>query len=138
MFKCYQDAMAIVRKYGKPDIFITFTANPEWNEIKTELPEKMDAYMCPDIVSRVFNLKLKELAHDIEYKQLFGKNMAKIQVIEFQKRGLPHSHMLNFLSADTKFRTTNEYDNFICAEIPVPVQHPRLHSINRLDNDCLN
>lgn len=24
----YQDAMATVRKYGKPDLFITFTCNP--------------------------------------------------------------------------------------------------------------
>ena len=26
--QCYADAMAIVRKYGKPDLFITFTCNP--------------------------------------------------------------------------------------------------------------
>ena len=30
----YQDAMALVRKYGKPDLFIAMTANPEWDEIK--------------------------------------------------------------------------------------------------------
>ncbi|CAF5162094.1 unnamed protein product, partial [Rotaria sp. Silwood1] len=30
----YQDAMAIVRKYGKPDLFITFTCNPTWREIE--------------------------------------------------------------------------------------------------------
>jgi len=28
MKQCYLDAMAIVRKYGKPDLFITFTTNP--------------------------------------------------------------------------------------------------------------
>jgi hypothetical protein len=27
--QCYQDAMAIVRKYGKPDLFITMTCNPK-------------------------------------------------------------------------------------------------------------
>ncbi|XP_054744530.1 uncharacterized protein LOC129248947 [Anastrepha obliqua] len=26
----YQDAMAIVRKHGKPSLFITFTSNPKW------------------------------------------------------------------------------------------------------------
>ena len=29
----YQDAMAIVREYGKPDLFITMTCNPNWKEI---------------------------------------------------------------------------------------------------------
>ena len=33
MCQLYQDAMAIVRKKGKPDLFITFTCNPKWPEI---------------------------------------------------------------------------------------------------------
>ena len=33
MQQLYQDAMAIVRKCGKPDLFITFTCNPRWKEI---------------------------------------------------------------------------------------------------------
>ncbi|PNT75908.1 hypothetical protein BRADI_1g41651v3, partial [Brachypodium distachyon] len=33
----YLDAMALVRKYGKPDIFLTMTCNPNWEEIKCEL-----------------------------------------------------------------------------------------------------
>jgi hypothetical protein len=33
----YQDAMSIVRKNGKPDLFITMTCNPEWPEIKENL-----------------------------------------------------------------------------------------------------
>ena len=33
----YQDAMAIARQHGKPDYFITFTANPSWPEIKDSL-----------------------------------------------------------------------------------------------------
>jgi hypothetical protein len=33
----YQDAMALVRKLGKPDYFVTFTANPAWPEIKRQL-----------------------------------------------------------------------------------------------------
>lgn len=32
MHQHYQDAMAIVRKYGKPHYFITFTCNPSWPE----------------------------------------------------------------------------------------------------------
>ncbi|GFS98755.1 helitron_like_N domain-containing protein [Trichonephila clavipes] len=29
-----QDAMAYVRHYGRPDLFITFTCNPAWDEIQ--------------------------------------------------------------------------------------------------------
>ena len=33
----FQDGMAICRKYRKPDLFITFTCNPYWDEISREL-----------------------------------------------------------------------------------------------------
>ena len=33
----YQDAMAMVRKHGRPDLFITFTCNPKWREIVDNL-----------------------------------------------------------------------------------------------------
>lgn len=33
----YLDAMALVQKYGKPDIFLTMTCNPNWDEIISEL-----------------------------------------------------------------------------------------------------
>ena len=29
----YHDAMAVVRKLGKPDLFVTFTCNPKWREV---------------------------------------------------------------------------------------------------------
>ena len=37
MFQLYQDAMAIVRKYGKPDLFITMTCNLKSREIEENL-----------------------------------------------------------------------------------------------------
>ncbi|CAK9291251.1 unnamed protein product [Gordionus sp. m RMFG-2023] len=37
MHQLYQDAMAIVRCFGKPSLFITFTCNPKWIEIMLEL-----------------------------------------------------------------------------------------------------
>ena len=33
----YQDGMAIVRKYGRPDLFITMTCNQSWPEITDNL-----------------------------------------------------------------------------------------------------
>ena len=37
MHKLYQDGMAIVRVFGKPNLFITITCNPNWPEIKDNL-----------------------------------------------------------------------------------------------------
>jgi hypothetical protein len=37
MRRRYMDAMALVRKYGKPDIFLTMMCNPNWDQIKNEL-----------------------------------------------------------------------------------------------------
>jgi len=57
MLQHYQDAMAIVRKYGKPDIFITMTCNPNWREIKENLLPNQQPADRPDICARVFNIK---------------------------------------------------------------------------------
>ena len=50
--------MAIVRRYGKPDLFVTFTCNPAWPEILEHLEEGQKAEDRPDIVNRIFQLKL--------------------------------------------------------------------------------
>ena len=63
MAEKYQDAMALCRCYGNPDLFITMTANPKWAEIDEYLRISGDssANDRPDIESRVFNLKLDQL-----------------------------------------------------------------------------
>ena len=41
MFEKYQNAMASVRVFGKPDYFVTFSCNPNWPEITENiLPNK--------------------------------------------------------------------------------------------------
>ena len=45
----YMDAMAIVRKFGKPDYFITMTANPAWPEVLEQLRPPEMAHDRPDI-----------------------------------------------------------------------------------------
>ena len=68
----YQDAMAIVAKYGKPDIFLTMTCNPKNPDIMNNLPEGQGAEDRPDIVARVFKLHLKELLHDVLDNHVLG------------------------------------------------------------------
>lgn len=97
MHQMYQDAMAIVRRFGKPDLFITFTCNPKWPDIERNLLSGQTSTDRPDLVARVFHLKLKELLKDITVKNVFGKVIAVVYTIEFQKRGLPHAHILLIL-----------------------------------------
>jgi len=52
------DAMALVRKYGKPDIFLTMTCNPNWDEIKNELYPGQTPQDRPDLITRVFRANL--------------------------------------------------------------------------------
>jgi len=58
MQQLYQDSIAIVRHYGKPTLFITFTANPKWVEIERELLPHQSAADHPNLVARVFHLKV--------------------------------------------------------------------------------
>ena len=83
----------------------------------------------PDIVARVFQLKLKELIKDIQKNQILGVVGARIHVIEFQKRGLPHVHMLIWIHESDVPKTEEEIDKTTCAEIPDPDTHPELHKI---------
>ena len=56
-----QDAMTYVRKYGRPDLFITFTCNPSWPETKNELMRGQTSQNRHDLLARVFRLKFKKL-----------------------------------------------------------------------------
>jgi len=48
----------------------------------------------PDICARVFNIKKIYLIDLIVKQKFFGEVAAFVYVIEFQKRDLPHVHML--------------------------------------------
>ncbi|ONM06552.1 hypothetical protein ZEAMMB73_Zm00001d032987 [Zea mays] len=52
MRRRYMDAMALVRKFGKPDIFLTMTCNPNWDEIGRELLPGQTPQDRPDLVKR--------------------------------------------------------------------------------------
>ncbi|KAM2373026.1 hypothetical protein ACFX1X_047689 [Malus domestica] len=70
----YQDAMAIRRHFGNPDLFITFTCNAKWLEIIEDLCDKPDCKVedRPDIVSRIFKAKLNHMIKFIKLDQPFG------------------------------------------------------------------
>ncbi|KYN05845.1 ATP-dependent DNA helicase PIF1 [Cyphomyrmex costatus] len=139
MLQNYQDAMAVVGKFGKPDLFITMTCNPNWREILENLLPFQQASDRPDICARVFNIKKDYLIDLIVKQNFFGEVAAYVYVIEFQKRGLPHVHILITMKQNYKLTTEEIVDKFICAEIPDPQQNFRLHEIvmkNMIHGPC--
>ena len=64
-------------------------------------------------------------------KEVLGRVIVYVQVFEFQKRGLPHAHMLIILDEDDKLHNPENYDQVVKAEIlcmihgPWGVQNPR-------------
>jgi hypothetical protein len=66
----------------------------------------------------VFKIKLKELINDIHKKYILGRTIAGIYVVEFQKHGLPHAHILIFFTEDYKPHTVEDIDHMINAELP--------------------
>lgn len=74
----YQDAMAICRHYGYPELFITFTCNSKWPEITEaiKLIEGQRAEDRPDIIARVFRIRLKLLMKEFIKKKHFGEIVA--------------------------------------------------------------
>lgn len=123
--QCYQDSMAIVRRYGRPTLFITFTASSYWQEVNRELREGETGLNRPDLVCRAFRLKAKELLRDVRSGR-FGTHLGHVYTIEYQKRGLPHIHLLLFLTPDDReaFTTAEHIDRFIRAEIPTAAEDP--------------
>ena len=66
--------MAIVRHYGKPDLFITITCNPEWPEIREALASNgQQAGDRPDLVTRVFSEKVKAIMTDLKDNNVLDK-----------------------------------------------------------------
>jgi hypothetical protein len=129
MFQLFQDSMAICRYFGHADLFITMTANPSWKEIKDELYPGQTHSDRPDLVARVFQMKKKALLKRIKNDGIFGDHVASVHTIEFQKRGLPHVHLIVFLKNDHKIRQPEDIANMIRADIPDPVTEPRLYQL---------
>ena len=127
--KCLQDALALLRIHKGSDLFITFTANPNWREITEALLPGQSASDRPDIVARVFHLKVASLLDDIMNKKVFGEGVAYVYTVEYQKRGLPHIHLIVFLHPSARLSTTDRIDQFVSTEFPDEKEQPLLHEL---------
>ncbi|KAI5397540.1 hypothetical protein KIW84_063382 [Lathyrus oleraceus] len=127
MTQRYEDGMAIVLNGAKPDIFLTMTCNPSWSEITSELLPFQTPQDRPDLITRIFSSKFEKLKDDVINKGVLGKVKSYMYVTEFQKRGLPHVHMLLVLESNDKLRDPKDYDSMVRAEIPKLECEPQLH-----------
>ena len=143
----YRDAMAIVANYSKPDLFITFTCNAKWKEITDNLKYGQTATDRPDLTARVFYMKFLELMKDLTKRHVLGPVVAWMHTIEYQKRGLPHAHILLIFDSTSKLVDPDKFDEVVCAEIPNKKEHPELYDLvikymvhapceNRCDTAC--
>jgi hypothetical protein len=77
----------------------------------------------------VFNMKLNALFKDLLQNGVLGTTVTDIHVVEWQKRGLPHGHILIILRSQDKPRDSSDYDRIVCAELPDKSTHPELYNI---------
>jgi len=85
MIQNYLDAMSICKWFGYPDFFITITCNPKWPEVKRFLKDTtLNSEDRPDILCRLFKIKLDAVIKDLKEKSILGKVIGgKIFQIDF-------------------------------------------------------
>ncbi len=119
----YQDSMAIVGHFGRPLLFIAFTADPNWTEVQDLLRGTgLTAADQPDLVARVYHLKMKAFMEDLRKNHIFGRHMGHCYRIEYQKHGLPHSHLLLFSMKMTTFSTLQLLTRSFVPNFPIDKQ----------------
>ena len=72
-------------------------------------------------------MKLGELIKVLVEKGVLGQILSIVYVIEFQKRGLPHVHLLIHLQEGDKLQDSDDIGAVICAEIPDQDEQPELY-----------
>ncbi|GFR16752.1 helitron_like_N domain-containing protein [Trichonephila clavata] len=111
-----QDSLTYVRKYGHPDLFITLTCKPFWEEIKDLLLPGQQSFHRHDLRVRVFKQKIDTFYGSL-YKELTicGEIRCWKYSNEWQKRGLFSAHIC--ISLIEKLIPT-QIDGIIRAELP--------------------
>ena len=144
--KAQLDALAVISALEMPDLFLTVVANSKWKEIQDNLPfldplnpENYDtngnlkkaqtSTGRPELVERVFKEKLRKLENLIMKERIFGEAANLCYSIEWQKRGLPHAHMIITLVSRDKPRTIEDINRLMCAQIPDKETQPLLYEL---------
>lgn len=130
MLQQEKDMVAMFAEVGMPNLFVTFTCRPGWPEVLENLKLGQHPWDRPDLVVRVFQIKLKALIKDI-MDGLFGTCLAYGYTIEYQKRGNIHAHMVFTLTPKYSPTTPELIDRLISAEFPDNLENAELYEIIR-------
>jgi len=89
----YQDAMAMIAKFGKPDLVLTFMCNLNWREISENLHDGEIPINCPDLLARVFQVKTEGTIgrhHHISCAWQSGSRSSWYRISKTWTATLPH------------------------------------------------
>ena len=75
MNQYFKDSLAICRTLGHPSLFLTMTTNTKWPEIQRMLKylPGVDVADAPDVVARVFKMKVDQLIDLVKNQHCFGR-----------------------------------------------------------------
>lgn len=86
LHNCTKISVAILMAKGKPDLFITVTTNPKWKEITKALFKdqiiSQEPWERPDLLCRVFDIKLNAILEDIKKKNKISLFSNKLHLKE--------------------------------------------------------
>jgi len=74
-------------------------------------------------------LQVEIIMDKLKKSGILGGYMGHVYTIEFQKRGLPHIHILIFINRQYCLQSPEQVDQVISAELPDPQTHPRLYRL---------
>ena len=80
-----------------------------------------------DIIARAFNVRFQTFLADIWQRSVLERVRGYSYAIEFQKKGLPHAHVL--LIMHEKIHTQKQADRLVCAELPDTARHRLLYDL---------
>ena len=120
--------MCIVRHYGRPDYFITFTTNPNWPEIRSILNNCEEPRDQPDVCARVFKARYDALKEEVLKNDVLGRVNAHSATIQRQNRGCKTHILLIIENKDTP-GLPEDIDKIISAELSDLSANPKLFDI---------
>jgi hypothetical protein len=114
------DLVATTRALGKPDFFVTLTANDNWPEVHSIIGNDV-RYFRPVEMMRIFMKRFELIKPYITgEKSVLGKVKDSWYRVEFQQRGAPHVHMIVWVDKETIPKDVVE------AQVPADNDDPEL------------
>ncbi|GKB25409.1 DNA helicase, partial [Tanacetum coccineum] len=107
------------------------TIIPAWLEI-TEYMESFPELTIADrldIVDQVFERTVQDYVKFVRNERQFGDVTEVLYTIKFHKEGLPHCHLLIWISEATKIPRYEDVDRFISAELSDLIEEPKGHRV---------